>query len=90
MANCNCAAATTAAFVGAASRGGAAVGFGFLRDVALDQHLLERGRENEMFEVLRREPQLLGIGLNGHLGFMDEIEVLGPQRHTPTPLRKER
>ncbi len=39
-------------------------GFGFLRGVALDQHLLERGRENEMFEVLRREPLLLGIGLN--------------------------
>jgi cyanophycinase len=41
-----------------------AVGFGFLRDVAIDQHLSERGRENEMFEVLRREPLLLGIGLN--------------------------
>lgn len=40
-----------------------AVGFGFLRNVALDQHLLARGREHEMFEVLRREPQLLGIGL---------------------------
>ncbi len=40
-----------------------AVGFGFLRNVALDQHLLARGRENEMFEVLRRQPQLLGIGL---------------------------
>jgi len=26
--------------------------------------LLERGRENEMFEVLRRAPHLLGIGLN--------------------------
>lgn len=39
-------------------------GFGFLRNVALDQHLLDRGRENQMFEVLRREPHLLGIGLN--------------------------
>ena len=41
-----------------------AEGFGFLSGVAVDQHLLERGRENEMFEVLRREPLLLGIGLN--------------------------
>lgn len=41
-----------------------AEGFGFLRNVAVDQHLLERGRENQMFEVLRREPHLLGIGLN--------------------------
>ena len=40
------------------------VGFGFLRNVAVDQHLLSRGRENQMFEVLRREPHLLGIGLN--------------------------
>ncbi|MDA0329525.1 MAG: cyanophycinase [Gemmatimonadetes bacterium] len=41
-----------------------AAGFGFLRNVAVDQHVLARGRENEMFEVLRREPQLLGIGLD--------------------------
>lgn len=41
-----------------------AAGFGFLRNVALDQHLLDRGRENQMFDVLRREPHLLGIGLN--------------------------
>jgi len=39
-------------------------GFGFLNGVALDQHLLARGRENEMFSVLQREPHLLGIGLN--------------------------
>jgi len=39
-------------------------GFGFLRNVALDQHLMERGREFEMFEVLRRAPHVLGIGLN--------------------------
>jgi len=38
-------------------------GFGFLRDVAIDQHLLARGRENEMFEVLDQRPHLLGIGL---------------------------
>lgn len=38
-------------------------GFGFLRNVAIDQHLLARGRENEMFDVLRAEPHLLGIGL---------------------------
>ncbi len=39
-------------------------GFGFLRNVAIDQHLLTRGRENEMFEVLRANPHLLGIGLD--------------------------
>lgn len=40
-----------------------AEGFGFLRNVAIDQHLLARGRENEMFDVLRAHPHLLGIGL---------------------------
>ena len=39
-------------------------GFGFLRNVAVDQHLLARGRENEMFAVLRKNPHLLGVGLN--------------------------
>lgn len=38
-------------------------GFGFLRNTAIDQHLLARGRENEMFGVLRKNPHLLGIGL---------------------------
>lgn len=39
-------------------------GFGFLRGVALDQHLLARGRENDLIEVLRDHPELLGIGLD--------------------------
>jgi cyanophycinase len=39
-------------------------GFGFLRNVAIDQHLLARGRENEMFGVVRGRPDLLGIGLD--------------------------
>jgi len=39
-------------------------GFGLLRNVAIDQHLLARGRENEMFEVLKVHPHLLGIGLD--------------------------
>jgi cyanophycinase len=39
-------------------------GFGFLHNVAIDQHLLDRGRENQMFEVLHQNPHLLGIGLN--------------------------
>ena len=41
-----------------------AEGFGFLRGVALDQHLLARGRENDLIEVLRNQPELLGIGID--------------------------
>jgi cyanophycinase len=40
------------------------VGFGFLHDVAVDQHLLARGRENDLIAVLKMYPHLLGIGLD--------------------------
>lgn len=40
------------------------VGFGFLRNVAIDQHLVERARESDLIQVLRTRPHLLGIGLN--------------------------
>ena len=39
-------------------------GFGFLRGVAVDQHLLARGRENDLIGVLRNHPELLGIGVD--------------------------
>jgi cyanophycinase len=39
-------------------------GFGFLRNVAIDQHLVARARETDMLEILRDRPHLLGIGLN--------------------------
>jgi cyanophycinase len=41
-----------------------ALGFGFLKGVALDQHLLARGRENDLIDVLRNHPELLGIGID--------------------------
>lgn len=39
-------------------------GFGFLRGVAIDQHLLARGRENDLIGVLKNRPELLGIGVD--------------------------
>jgi cyanophycinase len=39
-------------------------GFGFLRGVAVDQHILARGRENDLQEVVTAHPELLGIGLD--------------------------
>src|SRR5258708_6539899 len=36
-------------------------GFGFLRGVAIDQHLLRRKRENDMVAVIAAHPKLLGI-----------------------------
>jgi hypothetical protein len=55
-------------------------GFGFLRNMAVDQHLLARGRENDMLEVIARHPSLLGIGLDEGTAIVvsgDHAEVVG-------------
>ena len=58
-------------------------GFGFLRGVALDQHLSARGRENDLIGVLRDRPELLGLGLDEGTALVitrDMAEVIGPGR----------
>jgi cyanophycinase len=55
-------------------------GFGFLRGVAIDQHVLARGRENDLLEVLDARPELLGIGLDEGAALVitgDLAEVMG-------------
>jgi cyanophycinase len=39
-------------------------GFGFLRGTAIDQHLLARGRENDLLAVIAQHPALLGLGID--------------------------
>jgi aminobenzoyl-glutamate utilization protein B len=39
-------------------------GFGYLRGVAIDQHLLVRGRQDDLVGVIEKKPGLLGIGLD--------------------------
>ena len=39
-------------------------GLSFIRNVAIDQHLLARNRQFDMFEILAIHPDLLGIGLD--------------------------
>ena len=58
-------------------------GFGFLRNVALDQHLLTRKRENDLPAVLQKHPELLGIGLDENTAIVvrgDEFEVIGQSK----------
>lgn len=50
-------------------------GFGFLRLVAVDQHLLKRKRENDLVSVIAAHPELLGIGIDEATA----IEVHGSQ-----------
>lgn len=54
--------------------------FGFLKNTAIDQHLLARNRHFDMFEVLREKPGLLGIGLDENTAIIvknNQIEVAG-------------
>lgn len=55
-------------------------GFGFLQNVAIDQHLLARNRQFDMFEILKQKPELLGIGLDESTAILvekDTFEVIG-------------
>lgn len=55
-------------------------GFGFLRNVGIDQHLLRRNRQFDMLEVLEAHPGLLGIGIDEDTAIVvrgDRFEVIG-------------
>lgn len=56
------------------------VGLGFLKNTAIDQHLLKRNRQFDMFEILANRPELLGIGIDEGTGIIvqhDTFKVLG-------------
>jgi cyanophycinase len=55
-------------------------GFGFLKNVAIDQHLLARNRHFDMFAILKKYPKLLGIGIDEFTAIVvkgDRFTVLG-------------
>lgn len=55
-------------------------GLGFISNIAIDQHLLARNRQFDMFEILTKYPDLLGIGLEENTGIIvkkDTFEVVG-------------
>lgn len=56
------------------------VGFGFLKNAAVDQHLLRRNRQFDMLEVIDKHPELLGIGLDEDTAVVvsgDRFDVIG-------------
>ncbi|NAS30305.1 cyanophycinase [Flavobacteriaceae bacterium R38] len=56
------------------------VGFGFLKNVAIDQHVLARNRQFDLFTILKKKPELLGIGIDENTAVIvqnDKFEVLG-------------
>ena len=55
-------------------------GFGYLRGVAIDQHLLVRKRADDLVGVIAKKPELLGIGLDEPAAIVvqgDRMEVIG-------------
>ncbi len=55
-------------------------GFAYLPNVAIDQHLLKRGRENDLWPVLDKHPELLGIGIDEATAIVvegDRFRVVG-------------
>lgn len=55
-------------------------GFGFLKNVAIDQHLLRRNRHHDLLEVIRAKPHLLGIGIDEDTAIVvtgNKFEVIG-------------
>jgi len=56
------------------------VGLGFLKNAAVDQHLLRRNRQFDMLEVIDKHPELLGIGLDEDTAIVvagDRFDVIG-------------
>jgi cyanophycinase len=55
-------------------------GLAFIKNIAIDQHLLARNRQFDMFEILAVHPDLLGIGLDENTAIHvhgNEFEVIG-------------
>ncbi len=56
------------------------VGFGFVKNIVIDQHVLARNRQFDLFEILKNRPELLGIGLDENMAIIvrgNQFEVLG-------------
>lgn len=58
-------------------------GFGYLKNVAVDQHLIKRGREKDLVGVMAAHPELLGIGVDESTAIVvkgDRFEVIGASK----------
>ncbi|KAA8617024.1 CphB Cyanophycinase [Pyrenophora tritici-repentis] len=56
------------------------VGFGYLKNSAIDQHVLVRNRHFDMFEIIDAHPELLGLAIDEDTALVvnkNEMEVIG-------------
>ena len=55
-------------------------GFGFVSNIAIDQHVIARNRHFDMFDILDNRPELLGISIDESTAIVvtgNQFEVLG-------------
>jgi cyanophycinase len=55
-------------------------GFGFIKNIAIDQHVIARNRHFDMFDFLKNRPELLGISIDESTAIVvqqNEFEVIG-------------
>ena len=55
-------------------------GFGFIQNIAIDQHVLARNRQFDLFTILDAKPELLGVGIDEGTAMIvrgDTFTVLG-------------
>ncbi len=58
-------------------------GFGFLKNTAIDQHVLARGREGDLLAVISAHPHLLGLGIDEGTAIVvtgDRAKVIGASK----------
>jgi cyanophycinase len=56
------------------------IGLGFISNIAIDQHVIARNRQFDMFDILNNRPDLLGIGIDERTAIVvkgDVFEVIG-------------
>lgn len=67
------------------------VGFGYLKNVAIDQHVLARKRTADLVDVVTKRPELLGIGIDENTAIVvqqDQFEVIGASQVIITDPRR--
>ena len=58
-------------------------GFGYIKNIAIDQHVLARNRQFDLFEILEKHPELLGIGIDESTAIVvqqNTFEVIGESK----------
>jgi cyanophycinase len=56
------------------------MGLAFITNIAIDQHVLTRNRQFDMFDILKNRPKLLGIGIDENTAIVvqeDTLKVIG-------------